>query len=101
MKFRKLTALTGAAMLVFAACSTPPAASTGASAPAASQPAASGPAESGPPASADTSKGTVKVAVALPYQGSEKAASEPIFNGIKLAVKEAGGAAGGYAIEIP
>ena len=52
-------------------------------------------------ASADTSKGTVKLAIELPLQGSELAASQPIINGIKLAVKEAGGGAGGYAVEIP
>ena len=51
--------------------------------------------------SADTSKGTVKFAIELPQQGSEKAASDPIINGIKLAVKDAGGGAGGYKIEIP
>jgi branched-chain amino acid transport system substrate-binding protein len=94
MKFRRLTALAGASMLVFAACSSPPAASPGAS--------GSAPAASGPAASAgDTSKGTVKFAIELPQQGSEKAASDPIINGIKLAVKQAGGAAGGYKIDIP
>ncbi len=88
MKFRKLTALAGASMLVFAACSsTPPAATTGASGSAAP--------------SVDTSKGTVKFAIELPQQGSEKAASDPIINGIKLAVKQAGGGAGGYKIDIP
>ena len=35
---------------------------------------------------------TVNFAIELPQQGSEKAASDPIINGIKLAVKEAGGA---------
>ena len=40
-------------------------------------------------------------AIELPQQGSEKAASDPIINGIKLAVKQAGGTAGGYTIEIP
>ena len=40
-------------------------------------------------------------AIELPQQGSEKAASDPIINGIKLAVKQAGGTAGGYKIEIP
>jgi branched-chain amino acid transport system substrate-binding protein len=94
MKFRRLTALAGASMLVFAACSSPPAASPGAS--------GSAPAASGPAASAgDTSKGTVKFAIELPQQGSEKAASDPIINGIKLVVKQAGGAAGGYKIDIP
>jgi branched-chain amino acid transport system substrate-binding protein len=49
----------------------------------------------------DTSKGKVTIAIELPLQGSEKAASDPIINGIKLAVKQAGGGAGGYAIDIP
>jgi branched-chain amino acid transport system substrate-binding protein len=97
MNFRKLTALAGAAMLAFAACSTPPAATTGASA-SASTPAGSA---SAPAGSGDTSKGTVKIAIELPMQGSELAASQPIVNGIRLAVKQAGGAAGGYKIEIP
>lgn len=44
---------------------------------------------------------TVKFAIELPLQGSEKAASDPIINGIKLAVKDAGGKAGNYTIEIP
>ena len=43
----------------------------------------------------------MKIAIELPQQGSEKAASDPIINGIKLAVKQAGGAAGGYKIDIP
>lgn len=93
MKFRKLSALAGATMLVFAACSTPPAASA--------PPAGSGGAPSSAAPSADTSKGTVKFAIELPQQGSEKAASDPIINGIKLAVKDAGGGAGGYKIDIP
>jgi branched-chain amino acid transport system substrate-binding protein len=44
---------------------------------------------------------TVKFAIELPLQGSEKAASDPIINGIKLAVKKAGNKAGNYTIEIP
>jgi len=44
---------------------------------------------------------TVKFAIELPLQGSEKAASDPIINGIKLAVKKAGAKAGSYTIEIP
>jgi branched-chain amino acid transport system substrate-binding protein len=96
MKFRKLSALAGATMLVFAACSTtPPAATSGGSA----APGSVAPSSAAP--SADTSKGTVKIAIELPQQGSEKAASDPIINGIKLAVKQAGGGAGGYAIDIP
>jgi branched-chain amino acid transport system substrate-binding protein len=54
-----------------------------------------------PGASGGAGKGTVKFAIELPQQGSEKAASDPIINGIKLAVEQAGGAAGGYTIEIP
>jgi branched-chain amino acid transport system substrate-binding protein len=107
MNFRKVSALAGVAVLAFAACSTtggtPAPTSPAASEGGASQPPAASGSAAAPsgPASADTSKGTVKVAVELPYQGSEKAASEPIFNGIKLAVKEAGGGAGGYAIDVP
>lgn len=55
----------------------------------------------GPAGSGGATKGTVIFAIELPQQGSEKAASDPIINGIKLAVKQAGGAAGGYKIEIP
>jgi branched-chain amino acid transport system substrate-binding protein len=92
MNFRKLTAIAGMSMLVFAACSPAPAGSAAVSA------APSGGAAATP---GDTSKGTVNIAIELPQQGSEKAASDPIINGIKLAVKEAGGAAGGYKIDIP
>jgi branched-chain amino acid transport system substrate-binding protein len=80
MKLTKLGALAAVAVLAFAACS-----STGSS----SAPAGGG------------SKGTVKIAIELPLQGSELAASQPMVNGIRLAVKQAGGTAGGYTIEIP
>jgi branched-chain amino acid transport system substrate-binding protein len=76
MKLRHLGAFAAVAALAFSACN---------------QPGASG----------GTSKGTVYFAIELPLQGSEKAASDPIINGIKLAVKQAGGTAGGYTIEIP
>jgi branched-chain amino acid transport system substrate-binding protein len=95
MKWTKVSALVGTAVLAFAACSSPGAATPGAASPGAASPGASG------AASGDTSKGTVNIAIELPQQGSELAASEPIINGIKLAVKEAGGAAGGYKIDIP
>jgi branched-chain amino acid transport system substrate-binding protein len=49
----------------------------------------------------NANKGTVKIAIELPLQGSELAASQPIINGVKLAVKQAGGKAGGYTIEVP
>jgi branched-chain amino acid transport system substrate-binding protein len=54
-----------------------------------------------PAASGGTSKGAVKFAIELPLQGSEKAASDPIINGVKLAIEQAGSAAGGYTIELP
>jgi branched-chain amino acid transport system substrate-binding protein len=93
MKFRKLSALAGASALLIAACTAAP----GATSPATTGGAATGSA----PASADTSKGTVKLAIELPLQGSELAGSQPVINGVKLAVKEHGGAAGGYKVEIP
>jgi branched-chain amino acid transport system substrate-binding protein len=87
MNFRKLSSVAAIAVFV-GACSTTPGASAGAT--------------SGPVATqGDTSKGTVNIAIELPQQGSEKAASDPIINGIKLAVEEAGSAAGGYKIDIP
>jgi glycosyltransferase involved in cell wall biosynthesis len=39
-------------------------------------------------AATEAAKGTVTIAVELPFQGSEKAASDPILNGIRLAVKD-------------
>ena len=96
MNLRKLSALAGVSVLAFAACSTPPAGSAG---PSAGATGATG--SQAAPASGDTSKGTVKFAIELPLQGSELAASQPIINGIRLAAKQAGNAAGGYAIEIP
>jgi branched-chain amino acid transport system substrate-binding protein len=91
MKLRNIGVLAAAAMIAVSACSTPAATGGGAS-----QPAGTGGGGGG-----DTSKGTVNFAIELPQQGSEKAASDPIINGIKLAVKLAGGTAGGYAIDIP
>ncbi len=44
---------------------------------------------------------TVYIGIELPQQGSEKAATDPIINGIKLAVKDAGGKVGNLTIEIP
>lgn len=85
MKLHKVSALAAVSILAFAACGT-----SGGSA------AASAGASGG-----DTSKGTLLIAIELPLQGSELAASQPIVNGIRLAVKDAGGAAGGYKIDIP
>jgi branched-chain amino acid transport system substrate-binding protein len=89
MKLHKLGALAAVSVLALAACS-----SSGAS----TAPSA---AASGGAAAGDTSKGTIKIAIELPLQGSEKAASDPIINGIRLAVKDAGGAVGGWGITVP
>jgi branched-chain amino acid transport system substrate-binding protein len=43
----------------------------------------------------------IQLAVELPFQGSDKAASDPILNGIRLAVKQAGGKVGDFTITIP
>jgi branched-chain amino acid transport system substrate-binding protein len=51
--------------------------------------------------SSGSGKGTINIGIELPQQGSELAASQPIINGIKLAVKDAGGTAGGWTIDIP
>jgi branched-chain amino acid transport system substrate-binding protein len=93
MKLRKLGVLVAAGLMAFAGCTQTGAPSTA--------PSASGAASGSAAASGDTSKGTVNIAIELPQQGSDLAASEPIINAIKLAVKEAGGAAGGWKIEIP
>ena len=77
MKLHKLGALAAVSVLAFAACS-----SSGAS----TAPSA---AASGGGGGGDTSKGSIKIAVELPFQGSEKAAADPILNGIRLAVKDA------------
>ena len=75
MKLRKVGAIAGIGVLVLAGCS---------------QGGTSG-----------STKGTINIAIELPQQGSELASSGPIINGIKLAVKDAGGTAGGWKIEIP
>lgn len=77
MKLRHLGAFAVVAALAFSACSTTPG-GTG-----------------------STTKGTVKFAIELPLQGSEKAASDPIINGVKLALKQANNTAGGYTIQLP
>ncbi len=84
MKVTRLAVAGVAAALIVAACS----GSTATSAPSAG-------------GGGDTSKGTIKIAIELPLEGSELAASQPMINGIRLAVKDAGGAAGGYKVEVP
>ena len=58
-------------------------------------PSASGGGESSAPAASCT----VKIATELPMQGSELAASQPIINGVKLALKQAGGKAGDCTVD--
>jgi branched-chain amino acid transport system substrate-binding protein len=90
MKLTKVGAFAATGVFVFAACTT----GGGGTTPA---PAASG----GGGASAGAGggdKGTLKIAIELPFQGADKAASDPIKNGIRLAIKQAGGVAGGWTI---
>src|SRR4051794_24608443 len=76
MKLRQVGAIAGIGVLVLAGCS-----------------------QGG--TSGGGSKGTVNIAIELPQQGSELAATQPVINGIQLAVKDAGGVAGNYKVEIP
>jgi len=72
MKFSKVAVLAATAALVFGACN------------------------------ATTGGKTLKIAIDLPLQGSDKAASDPIVNGVKLAIKEANAAGGlnGYTLTV-
>jgi branched-chain amino acid transport system substrate-binding protein len=81
MKLTKLGALVVGASLVLSACSQA--------------------APGGSPGAGGATKGTVNIAIELPQQGSDLASSEPMIRGIKLAVKDAGGVAGAYKVEIP
>ncbi len=82
MKLHKISALAAMGVIALAACN--------------------GAASSSAPAgSGGATKGTIQIAVELPFQGSEKATSDPIKNGIRLAVKQAGGTAGGYTVTVP
>jgi branched-chain amino acid transport system substrate-binding protein len=45
--------------------------------------------------------GTYQVGIDMPQQGSELAGSEPVINGMLLALEQAGGKAGTYTIETP
>jgi len=74
MTLRKVVALAAAALFAFSACTT-------------------GPGTGG--------KGTIKIGIDLPLQGSELAGSQPVINGALLALKQAKGAAGGYTVEMP
>jgi len=95
MRISRIGALASVAVLTFAACG------TGSTSAAPSGGSASAGSSGSPAASGDTSKGTIKIGIDLPLQGSELAAGQPIINGIRLAIKDAGGAAGGYAVTQP
>ena len=45
--------------------------------------------------------GTYNIGIDMPQQGSELAGSEPVINGMLLALEQAGGKAGNYTIEVP
>jgi branched-chain amino acid transport system substrate-binding protein len=74
MKLTKVSVIAASAVLVFGAC--------------------------GGGGSANLNK-NVQLAVELPFQGSDKAASDPILNGIRLAVKQAGGKVGDFTVTVP
>src|SRR5438552_16374558 len=77
MKLRKVGAIAGIGVLVLAGCN------------------------QGTTGGGGGGKGTINIGIELPQQGSELAGSEPVINGIKLAIKDAGGKAGNYKVEIP
>jgi len=89
MKLTRLGAFAASGLFVFAAC-------TGGGGGATTAPGAS--TAAGSPAAGGGDKGTLKIAIDLPFQGADKAASDPIKNGIRLAIKQAGGVAGGWKI---
>jgi branched-chain amino acid transport system substrate-binding protein len=88
MKVTKLGALIVGASLVLGACSSGATTAPGGS------------------SGGGGSKGTLKIAIDLPLQGSDKQSSDPMINGIKMAVKEANAAStaaadfGGYALTV-
>jgi branched-chain amino acid transport system substrate-binding protein len=77
MKLRTLGVFAVIAILAFSACTTTPGASGGAGG------------------------RNVYIAMDLPQQGSELAGSQPVINGILLAIKDAGGKAGNYNVSSP
>jgi len=44
---------------------------------------------------------TIKIAIDLPLQGNELAGTQPMLNAVRLAVKDAGGMAGGRRVDVP
>jgi branched-chain amino acid transport system substrate-binding protein len=77
MKLRTLSVLAAGAAIVFSACS------------------------AGPGGSGAAGGRTVYIGIELPQQGSELAGSEPVINGIQLAIKDAGGKVGNYTVQSP
>ena len=74
MKVTKLAVLATVAVLAFSGCSTTPGASL---------------------------NKALQIAVDLPFLGADKASSDPILDGIRLAVKDAGGKIGDFTITVP
>ncbi len=95
MRYTKVGVLAAAAVLVFSACSS--AATSAPSESAAASESAGASASSG----GATGNCTVNIATELPMQGSELAASQPIINGVKLALSKAGGKAGNCTVNFP
>lgn len=91
MKYTRLGVLAATAALAFTACT------GGGEATTAPEETASG----GEATPAPAAECTVKIATELPMQGSELAASQPIVNGVKLALKQAGNKAGDCTVEFP
>jgi branched-chain amino acid transport system substrate-binding protein len=85
MRKSRIGALLSVTVLTVACTTTPPAGSPGAT---------------GAPSGGGTAR-TVKVAIDLPLQGSELAGAQPIINGAKLALKQAGGKAGSWTVALP
>jgi len=74
MKLTKISVIAASAVLVFGAC--------------------------GGGGGASLNK-NIQFAVELPFQGSDKASADPILNGIRLAVKQAGGKVGDFTVTVP
>jgi branched-chain amino acid transport system substrate-binding protein len=96
MKLSRLGVIGAGVVFVVAAC-------TGGASTAPSEGASAAPSSgaSAAPSAGGTDKGAVVIGIDLPLQGSDLAGSQPVVNGALLAVKEAGGAAGGFAVSIP
>ena len=92
MRYTKVGVLAATALLGFSACS-----GSATTAPSQSAAASSGGGATAAPSSSSgggTGNCTVNIATELPMQGSELAASQPIVNGVKLAISQHGAETG-------